>query len=78
MPRLLLTDEYWSKLKPILLDYGIYDKPELHLTVEGILYRLRVGCLWRDLPEYFGRWNRSRIFSQDLNTSVQSPQAATN
>ena len=36
MPRLLLTDEYWSKLKPIMLESGIYDKPELRLTVEGI------------------------------------------
>lgn len=58
MPRLLLTDEYWSKLKPIMLESGIYDKPELRLTVEGILYRLRVGCPWRDLPESFGPWNR--------------------
>jgi transposase len=22
-----------------------------------MLYRLRVGCPWRDLPLYFGRWN---------------------
>ena len=36
---------------------GIYDKKELRLTVEGILYRLRVGCPWRDLPREFGNWN---------------------
>ena len=36
---------------------GIYDKAELRLTVEGILYRLRVGCPWRDLPTEFGDWN---------------------
>lgn len=58
MPRLLLTDEYWSKLRPILLDTGIYDKGSLRLTIEGILYRLRVGCPWRDLPPDFGPWNR--------------------
>jgi transposase len=57
MPRLLLTDEYWSKLRPIMLDVGIYDKAGLRLTVEGILYRLRVGCPWRDLPPEFGFWN---------------------
>lgn len=27
------------------------------MTVEGVLYRMRVGCPWRDLPRAFGRWN---------------------
>ena len=36
---------------------NIYDKPTLRLTVEGILYKMRVGCPWRDLPQYFGSWN---------------------
>ena len=57
MPRLLLTDEHWSKLKPIMLESGIYDKSNLCMTVEGVLYKLRVGCPWRDLPTEFGRWN---------------------
>lgn len=57
MPRTKLTDEYWSKLKPILLDAGIYDKPNLRMTVEGMLYRIRIGCQWRDLPKEFGKWN---------------------
>jgi len=35
----------------------IYDKPNLRLTVEGILYRMRTGCPWRDLPKEFGKWN---------------------
>ena len=26
MPRLMLTDEHWSKLNPIMLENGIYDK----------------------------------------------------
>ena len=57
MPRLMLTDEMWSKLKAILLEDRVYNKPEHRKTFEGILYRLRVGCPWRDLPEYFGLWN---------------------
>ncbi len=57
MPRLLLSDEHWSKLRNILRQMAIYDKPDLHLTVEGMLYRMRVGCPWRDLPEAFGCWN---------------------
>ncbi|GAB2721857.1 hypothetical protein GCM10027172_15540 [Halomonas garicola] len=57
MPRQMLTDEHWSKLKLILLQQGIYDKADLRTTVEGILYRMRTGCPWRDLPEVFGFWN---------------------
>lgn len=57
MLRLMLTDEHWSKLKTIMRQYGIYDKPCLRKKVEGILYRMRVGCPWRDLPSKFGRWN---------------------
>jgi transposase len=57
MPRKMLTDEYWSKLKPILHDCRIYNKPDLRLTIEGILYKLRAGCTWRDVPKEFGRWN---------------------
>lgn len=29
-------------------EQGIYHKPNLRKTVEGILYRMRVGCPWRD------------------------------
>jgi len=58
MPRLMLTDEQWSKLHSIMLESGrIYNKSDHRNTVEGILYRMRVGCPWRDLPDSFGRWN---------------------
>ena len=57
MLRQMLTDEYWAKLKPIMLLQGVYVKPQLRQTIEGIFYRLRVGCPWRDLPEIFGSWN---------------------
>lgn len=57
MPRLMLSDELWSKLKGIMLQHKIYDKPNLRMIVEGMLYRMRVGCPWRDLPAAFGCWN---------------------
>ena len=56
MPRLMLTDEHWSKLRTIMREHGIYDKPNLRRTVEGILYRMRTGLPWRDLPSFFGIW----------------------
>ena len=57
MARLMLTDELWSKLRVIMRQHGIYDKSNLRMIVEGILYRMRVGCPWRDLPPIFGFWN---------------------
>ena len=62
MNRLMLSDEHWYKLKRIMHHFGIYDKPHLRTTVEGMFYRMRTGCPWRDLPEYFGHWNT--IFQQ--------------
>ena len=57
MPRFILKDEMWSKLKDVMLGHRIYDKEKLRLVTEGILYRMRTGCPWRDLPEAFGHWN---------------------
>lgn len=57
MPRLLLNDELWSKLRKSLLQERIYNKRDLRLMVEGMLYRMRIGCPWRDLPAAFGCWN---------------------
>ncbi len=48
MPRLMLSDEFWSKLEKILLQEAIYNKRNLRMTVEGMLYRMRIGCPWRD------------------------------
>ena len=56
MPRTMLSDDLWVRLHPVLIKMNIYDKPNLRNTVEGILYRIRVGCPWRDLPESFGKW----------------------
>ena len=57
MPRLMPSDEFWSKLEKILLQETIYNKRNLRMTVEGMLYRMRVGCPWRDLPKALGSWN---------------------
>ena len=43
MARQMLSDEHWSKLRTIMREQGIYNKPNLRKTVEGILYRMRVG-----------------------------------
>jgi len=58
MPRLLLSDELWPKLRESLLHLAVYNKRDLRMTVEGMLYRMRTGCPWRDLPKAFGHWNK--------------------
>lgn len=57
MLRLMHNDELWSKLRGIMLQHRIYDKVNLRKMVEAMLYRMRVGCPWRDLPAEFGCWN---------------------
>lgn len=56
-PKLMLNDKQWKRLKSILLEIGLYDKPNLQKTVEGVLYRMQVGLPWRNLPKYFGKHN---------------------
>jgi len=54
----MLTDELWTKLSSLMFDTGrVYDKPVHRMTFEGILYRMRRGCPWRDLPPDFGDWS---------------------
>ena len=56
----IITEEQWQKLKPILLDLNIYDKPSLKETFLGIIYRLKTGCPWRYLPNCYGGRLRKR------------------
>jgi len=43
MPRTILKDEHWTRLRPILLELNIYDKGNLRQTIERILHRLPVA-----------------------------------
>lgn len=44
MPRTMLNDQHWSKLKSIRSNFGIYLKYNLRLFIEALLYRIRTGC----------------------------------
>jgi len=41
MARLMLSDELWSKLRKVMRQHGIYDKPNLRQMVEGVLIKQR-------------------------------------
>lgn len=56
MLRLMLTDDMWSRVRPALYACGVYEKKRLRIIIEGILWRMRIGSPWRDLPTEFGPW----------------------
>jgi transposase len=60
MRRRELTDEQWEKLYPLLPP----QKPKRgrpaqdhRLIINGILWILRTGAPWRDLPDHYGPWS---------------------
>jgi transposase len=59
--RLLLTDEAWAEIAPILatLKSRAGSPPALsdRLFIEAVLYLARTGTPWRDLPAEFGHWD---------------------
>ncbi len=60
MDRLVLTDAQWAKMEPHCL--GKRSDPgrsggDNRLFVEAILWIVRTGSPWRDLPAQFGKWN---------------------
>lgn len=57
MPRTMMTDQHWLKLKSIAYNFRIYLKHNLRSFIEAILYRIRTGYPWRDIPESFGKSN---------------------
>lgn len=59
-PRLLLSSAQWRRIEPYIKgrdhDPGVTGRNNRRF-VEGVLWILRTGSPWRDLPGYFGRWN---------------------
>lgn len=60
MERFVLTDAQWAKMEPQCLgkptDPGRSGRDN-RLFVEAILWIVRTGSPWRDLPASFGKWN---------------------
>ncbi len=58
--RFVITDRSWSLIEPLLpgttRDRGVTAKDN-RLFLEAVLWKVRVGAPWRDLPPGFGEWN---------------------
>ncbi len=58
--RLVISDDLWQKIEPLLPgkpeDPGVTARNN-RLFMEAILWRVRTGSPWRDLPKGFGNWN---------------------
>ena len=58
--RVVLRDDQWERLAPLVP--GKIGDPgrsgtNNRMFLEAVLWRVRVGAPWRDLPEVFGEWN---------------------
>ena len=58
--RFVVDDETWTKVEALLpgkaSDRGVTARDN-RLFLEAVLWRVRTGLPWRDLPEDFGNWN---------------------
>jgi putative transposase len=60
MDRLVLSDAAWERMAPLIIGRLDQKGPtgrDNRMFVEGMLWIVRTGSPWRDLPEAFGDWN---------------------
>ena len=60
MDRLVLSDAVWERMAPLIIgrpDQKGSTGRDNRMFVEGVLWIVRTGSPWRDLPEAFGDWN---------------------
>jgi len=59
MRRHQLTEQQWRRLAPLLPpQQPAVGHPNLNhrMILNGLRWRLRTGCPWRDIPERYGKW----------------------
>jgi transposase len=84
--RLVLADEVWEKVSPHLpgkaTDCGV-TAADNRLFLEAVLWRVRTGSPWRDLPVAFGksnsvfqrfrRWAKKGVFERLFEVLSEQP-----
>jgi putative transposase len=74
-----VPDELWTRFEPILLEHyppAATGRPraDLRRVLNGVIFRMRSGCQWNQMPKRFGddatihrwfqRWVRDGVFEQ--------------
>ena len=75
MDRLVLSDAAWERMAPLIIgrpDQKGSTGRDNRMFVEGVLWIVRTGSPWRDLPEAFGDWNS--VFRRFSRWSIEPPQ----
>jgi putative transposase len=57
---LVSSDDAWGRIAPLIIgrpDQKGSTGRDNRMFVEGVLWIVRTGSPWRDLPEAFGEWN---------------------
>ena len=54
-----ITEEGWVKIYNVLQPYNLYISNEAacKLFILAVLWMLRSGAQWRELPQHYGKWN---------------------
>ena len=84
--RFVVADEVWEEVAPHLpgkaTDCGV-TAADNRLFLEAVLWRVRTGCPWRDLPVAFGksnsvfqrfrRWAKKGVFERLFEILAEEP-----
>jgi transposase len=84
--RRALTEAQWRRIEPLILgkegDKGRHGEDN-RLFVDAVLWSVRAGAPWRDLPKEFGNWNsvfqrfrrwaKKGIWESIFNALVEEP-----
>ena len=81
MPRRILTDFMWEQLQGALQKHGCHQWKNDREIMEAILWKLRTGVPWRDVPTEFCPWKRRPIAERSLRyvrSSLVIDQSSSN
>ena len=78
LDRLILSDEQWARISPHIIGdertRGSSGRDN-RMFVEAVLWIVRTGSPWRDLPEMFGPWNIVETVSERAQTILSLENA---
>lgn len=75
MDRFVLIDAAWERMAPLIMgppDRKVSRGRDNRMFVEAVLWIVRSGSPWRDLPDVFGGWNS--VFAACSATYVERPR----